>query len=98
MPQRPTNTFAECEVARAVWQLGCNSELPHPTLADFACPTVSKAIIHHLCYQVLFLHFITSLAQARRFGQSILAPLSVKELERLGFDLAYEWTVSTSPT
>jgi hypothetical protein len=92
------HVLTECELARWLWEAGCNSELPHPSLLDFACPPVSKAIVRGLCYQVLFLHSITSLARARRFGKVPLAPISLSEREQLAQRLADAWQFPSSAT
>ena len=90
------HVLTECEVARSLWQAGCNSDIPHPPLLDFACPSVSKAFVHRLRFQVLFLYSITSLVRARRFSKAPLAPLSISEREQLAQQLAEAWRFPSS--
>ena len=90
------HVLTKCEVSLEIWQLGCRSELPHPTLLDFACPSVSKAIVGQLRYQVLFLYSITSLTRTRRFGKDPLLPLLPSEREKLSQRLTDEWQFPSS--
>lgn len=97
-PETHQHLLVDCKVACSAWLLGSGSTLPHPLLADFTCPVVSKNLLNPILFQVLFLHTILKLARRRRFGTaSPLEPLAPSDVEQLGLDLAGAWS-SSSPS
>ncbi|SCV70634.1 BQ2448_3396 [Microbotryum intermedium] len=70
-----------CPFARRLW--AALSPSPHPILADFVCPLVSRSGRRLVELRVLFFHSIWKVSRRRRFSSQLLEPITETEFGEL---------------
>lgn len=92
--------LVECPVSQSIWISATSSvtdpPIPHPSLREFTCPSVTKHNKSLLAIKIIFIHTIWKLSRSRRFSKSLL-PLPVlhqTDLAKVGKKLETTWIYS----
>lgn len=92
-----SHLLTECSVSQEIWNSASTPSIPHPSLREFTCPTISKGSHSIPALRIIFIHIIWKLSRSRRFSRSILPlqQLDAVEVAKIVKNLRTTWKYST---